>query len=50
VAELARNIGELERRTSSARRGLFARIDALNGELARRYGTGEADVAALLDR
>ena len=50
VAELARNIGELERRTSAARRGLFGRIDALNGELARRYGTGEADVAALLDR
>lgn len=50
VAELARNIGELERRTSAARRGLFGRIDALNGELARRYGSGEADVAALLDR
>lgn len=50
VAELARSIGELERRTSAARRGLFGRIDALNGELARRYGTGEADVAALLDR
>jgi Mg2+ and Co2+ transporter CorA len=50
VAELARDIGELERRTSAARRGLFGRIDALNGELARRYGSGEADVAALLDR
>ena len=50
VAELARSIGELERRASSSRRGLFGRIDALNGELARRYGTGEADVAALLDR
>lgn len=50
VAELARRIGELERRVSVSRRGLFSRIDALNGELARRYGTGEADVAALLDR
>jgi len=50
VAELARSIGELERRTSGSRRALFGRIDALNGELARRYGTGEADVAALLDR
>jgi Mg2+ and Co2+ transporter CorA len=50
VADLARNIGELERRTSAARRGLFGRIDALNAELARRYGSGEADVAALLDR
>ena len=50
VAELARRIGELERRASGSRRALFGRIDALNGELARRYGTGEADVAALLDR
>lgn len=50
VAELAARIGELERRVSVSRRGLFGRIDALNGELARRYGTGEADVAALLDR
>jgi Mg2+ and Co2+ transporter CorA len=50
VAALAQAIGELERRTSAARRGLFGRIDTLNGELARRYGSGEADVAALLDR
>jgi len=50
VAAIARNIGELERQVSDARRGLFSRIDALNGELARRYGTGEADVSALLDR
>jgi Mg2+ and Co2+ transporter CorA len=50
VADLARSIGELETRTSAARRGLFGRIDALNAELARRYGSGEADVAALLDR
>jgi Mg2+ and Co2+ transporter CorA len=50
VADLARKIGELEKGTSAARRALFGRIDALNAELARRYGTGEADVAALLDR
>ena len=50
VAELARSIGELERQVSDRRRGLFSRIDALNGELARRYGTGEADVSTLLDR
>jgi len=50
VGELALSIGELERKVSGSRRGLFGRIDALNGELARRYGTGEADVAALLDR
>ncbi len=50
VADLARSIGDLERGASGSRRALFGRIDALNGELARRYGTGEADVAALLDR
>jgi hypothetical protein len=50
VADLARSIGELEKRTSAARRGLFGRIDALNAELARRYATGEADVGPLLDR
>ena len=50
VADLARSIGELEKRTSGARRGLFGRIDALNAELARRYATGEADVGPLLDR
>ena len=50
VADLGRSIGELEKRTSAARRALFGRIDALNAELARRYGSGEADVAALLDR
>jgi hypothetical protein len=50
VTELAGQIGDLERGVSSTRKGLFGRIDALNGELARRYGSGEADVAALLDR
>jgi hypothetical protein len=48
VAELARTLGELERQVSDARKGLFGRIDALNGELARRYGTGEADASGLL--
>jgi Mg2+ and Co2+ transporter CorA len=48
VAELARTIGELERQVSDARKGLFNRIDALNGELARRYGSGEADPSGLL--
>ena len=48
VAELARTIGELEREVSDVRRGLFSRIDALNGELARRYGNGEADPGAIL--
>ena len=49
VAEVARSIGELERGVSDARKALFGRIDALNGELARRYGSGEAEVGALLD-
>lgn len=48
VAELARTIGALEREVSDYRRGLFSRIDALNAELARRYGNGEADPGGLL--
>jgi hypothetical protein len=48
VADLARTIGDLEREVSDARRGLFGRIDALNGELARRYGNGEADPGSIL--
>jgi hypothetical protein len=48
VAGLARTLGELERQVSDARKGLFGRIDALNAELARRYGTGEADPSGLL--
>jgi hypothetical protein len=48
VGGLARTIGDLEREVSDARRGLFGRIDALNGELARRYGNGEADPGAIL--
>lgn len=48
VAALARTIGDLEREVSDARRGLFGRIDALNAELVRRYGNGEADPGSLL--
>lgn len=48
VADLARTIGDLEREVSEARRDLFGRIDALNGELARRYSSGEADPGAIL--
>jgi hypothetical protein len=48
VADLARAIGQLEREVSEARKGLFGRIDALNGELARRYASGEADPGRLL--
>lgn len=48
VAVLARTVGDLERQASDGRKALFGRIDALNAELARRYGTGEADPARLL--
>jgi hypothetical protein len=48
VAGLAGRIGDLEREVSEARKGLFGRIDALNGELARRYASGEADPGRLL--
>ncbi|MGH9263714.1 MAG: aerial mycelium formation protein [Acidimicrobiales bacterium] len=48
AAALARDVEELERQVSEARKGLFGRIDALNGELARRYATGEADPGRLL--
>jgi hypothetical protein len=48
VTELTGRIGELEHQVSNARKGLFGRIDALNGELARRYTTGEADIGPLL--
>lgn len=48
VADLARRIGDLERQVSDSRRGLFARIDALQAELARRYRTGEAHVGTVL--
>lgn len=48
VAALARTIGDLEREVSDARRALFGRIDALNAELVRRYGNGEADPGSLL--
>ena len=39
---------EFEKRRSTERRALFARIDALSAELVRRYRDGEADVAGLL--
>ena len=37
-----------EREVSSTRRQLFDRIDALQGEITRRYRTGEASVESLL--
>jgi hypothetical protein len=45
---LAAGLGALEAKVSARRRALFARIDALQAELARRYRTGEASVDSLL--
>lgn len=45
---LEAGLAEFEKRRSTERRALFARIDALSAELVRRYRDGEADVAGLL--
>ncbi len=37
-----------ERDVSGQRRGVHSRLDAINGEIARRYGEGEASVDELL--
>ncbi|MEA2704919.1 MAG: hypothetical protein QOD63_2864 [Actinomycetota bacterium] len=47
--KLADDLRDLERRVSERRRDLFARIDALQAELARRYKSGEASVGVVLD-
>jgi len=44
----ARALAEAEKELSERRRGVQQVMDALAGELARRYRDGEADVAALL--
>jgi len=48
VADLARQVGDVEREVSDRRKALFSRIDALQAELARRYRTGEANVGTVL--
>ncbi|MEA2825634.1 MAG: hypothetical protein QOG43_73 [Actinomycetota bacterium] len=45
---LATAFRQLEHRVSERRRALFARIDALQAELARRYKSGEANVGSVL--
>ena len=40
---------ELEREVSQRRRAVFDRLDALSGEIARRYRDGETSVDTLLD-
>jgi hypothetical protein len=47
--QLADEFAALERLVSERRRALFARIDALQAELARRYKSGEATVGVVLD-
>lgn len=48
LVALADDLAALDRKVSDQRRALFARLDALSGELARRYRDGEASVEALL--
>lgn len=50
LAELVARLHDEERRVSAVRRQLFARIDALQEELASRYKAGAADVTELLPR
>ncbi len=48
LEKAARALGEAEKGLSERRRGVQQVMDALAGELGRRYREGEADVAALL--
>ncbi len=48
LVELSGRLDELERRVSRRRRTLHRCIDVLNGELARRYGSGELTVEGAL--
>ena len=48
LARLADGLASFEARLSTRRRELFDRIDALTGELVRRYRDGDASVDSLL--
>ncbi|MGH9186877.1 MAG: aerial mycelium formation protein [Acidimicrobiales bacterium] len=48
IGGLSAALDAFERKVSRLRRQLFDRIDALQGEIARRYRTGEASVESLL--
>ena len=50
VRELMERLTGLEHEVSAQRRALHDRIDALQGELTRRYKTGEATVESLYQR
>lgn len=45
---LADRLAELNRTYSDRRKALFDRLDALGGEITRRYGSGEAHVESVL--
>lgn len=48
LATIVAGLESFERQVSDLRRQLFDRIDALEGELTRRYRSGEATVDSLL--
>lgn len=48
LAQVAVELGELEAEVSGYRRKLFDRIDTLQGEITRRYRSGEARVDDVL--
>lgn len=48
LVDLAKDLDVLERKVSRKRRALHRTIDLLNGELARRYSTGEVTVESAL--
>ena len=48
VAAVAADLEALEQAVSTRRRALHERIDAIQGEMVRRYRTGEASVDSLL--
>jgi len=49
LRRVADSLAGFERDVSARRRAMFDRIDALQGEVVRRYGSGEADVDSLLN-
>lgn len=48
IRELADRMEVLERKVSASRRALHERLDALQGEIVRRYKSGEASPDSLL--
>jgi molybdopterin synthase sulfur carrier subunit len=49
LASCSNRLAEFEARASARRKALFAEIDALSGELVRRYRSSSSSVDALLD-